>query len=131
MQNELPFFENVEQALSQCVQALGGAKVVGHMFWADKPMEDARTLLLNCLNPSRKEKLDYTQVMFLFREAKNVGCYAPYQWYSGEIGFDARPITKAEEVDRLTSVVEQSTKTLSVALAQLERIQRANVKGVV
>lgn len=130
MQNELPFYENVEQALAQCVQALGGAKTVGNMFWADKPMEDARTLLLNCVNPARKEKLDYTQIMFLFREAKNVGCYAPYQWFSNEIGYDARPITKAEEVDRLTSVVEQSTKTLSAALSQLERIQRSSIKAV-
>jgi hypothetical protein len=129
MQNELPFFEDVEQALTQCVQALGGAKVVGHMLWRDKQMEDARSLLLNCLNSSRKEKLDYTQVMFLFREAKNAGCYAPFEWYSGEIGFDARPVTKAEETDRLTSVVEQSTKTLSAALAQLERIQHANKQG--
>lgn len=129
MQNELPFFENVEQALAECVKALGGAKVVGNKFWPDKPVEEARTLLLNCCNPSRKEKLDYTQVMFLFREARSVGCYAPYQWYSNEIGFDARPVTKAEETDRLTSVIEHSTKTLSAALAQLERIKGAGKAG--
>lgn len=34
------------------------------------------------------------------------------------------PGTKAEEADRLALVVEQSTKTLSSALAALERLHR-------
>ena len=131
MQGELPFYENVEQALSACIQALGGAKTVGNALWGDKPLEESRTLLLNCVNAQRKEKLDYTQVMFIFQEAKNVGCYEPYFWYSNEIGYDARPITKAEEVDRLTTVIENSTKDLSKALAHLERIKRTDTMKVI
>jgi len=123
MQSEMPFYENIEQALTACIQALGGAKQVAHKLWADKNPEEGRTLLLNCVNPTRKEKLDYTQVMYLFREAKAIGCHAPYLWFSNEIGYDARPITKAEEVDRLTTVVEQSAKLLAAALTQLEKIQ--------
>ena len=126
MQTEMPFFEGIEQALAACVQALGGAKAVGAKLWPDKSVEDARTLLLNCMNSTRKEKLDYTQIMFLFREAKAAGCHAPFAWFANEIGYDTKPITKAEEVDRLTSVVEQASKTLSAAVASLERIQRTN-----
>ncbi len=129
MQNEMPFFEGVEQVLSACVQALGGAKVVGSKLWPDKSVEDARTLLLNCMNTSRKEKLDYTQIMYLFREAKQVGCYAPFSWFARECEFEARPITKAEEVDRLTSVIEQSSKALAASVAALERIQRGQQKA--
>jgi hypothetical protein len=50
---------------------------------------------------------------------------------SAQVGYDARAVTKAEEADRLTTVVDQSTKTLAAALAQLERIQRTNsIKAV-
>lgn len=41
-----------------------------------------------------------------------------------DVEFDARPLTKDEEVDRVTAVVETTTKTLISALAVLERLQR-------
>lgn len=131
MQAEMPFFEGPEDALRAAVQALGGAKQIGAQLWPDKTPDAAGRLVQDCLNPSRSEKFDVTQVMFIFRRAKEAGCHGPFMWFSGEVGYDARPITKAEEADRLTTVVEQSTKTLAAALAQLERIQRTNnIKAV-
>ena len=131
MQAEMPFYEGPEDALRAAVQALGGAKQVGAMIWPDKTPDSAGRLVQDCLNPSRAEKFDVTQVMFVLRRAKEAGVHGPFMWFAGEIGYDARPITKAEEADRLTTVVEQSTKTLATALAQLERIQRSqNIKVV-
>lgn len=49
---------------------------------------------------------------------------------ASEIGYDAKPVSPAEEVDRLTSVVEQSTAALTSALAQLERVQARNLRSV-
>lgn len=123
MQTEMPFYEGIEDALRGAIQALGGAKRVATTLWPDKPVEEARSLLLNCINPARKEKLDYSQLMWVFREAKRTGFLAAFQC-ARECEFEARALTKAEEVDRLTSVVEQSTKTLASALATLERLQR-------
>jgi hypothetical protein len=45
---------------------------------------------------------------------------------SAHLGYDARPITPAEEVDRLTAVVESASKTLAGAVAALERIQKTS-----
>lgn len=125
MQAELPFFECPEDALRAAVQALGGAKQVGARLWPDKTPDNAGRLLLDCLNPSRSEKLDLGQTMRLLGWAKEAGVHGPMAWICGEIGYDARPITKAEEVDRVTTVIEQSTKTLAAALATFERLQRA------
>ncbi len=124
MQNELPFFEGPEDALRAAVQALGGAKKVGVMLWPDKGVDAASRLLLDCLNQSRAEKLELTQIMRVFALAKEAGCHAPYQWFSAELGYDVKPITRAEEVDRLTNVIEQSGRTLAMALSALERIQQ-------
>lgn len=130
MQTELPFYEGPEDALRAAVQALGGAKKVGTLLWPDKGVDNASRLLLDCINPSRAEKLELSQIMRVFALAKDSGCHGPFAWFSGEIGYDVKPITKAEEVDRLTTVVEQSTKTLSAALAALERIQTGAVTKV-
>lgn len=125
MQSEMPFYEGAEDALKASVQALGGAKSVGSRLWPDKSVEDARTLLLNCINPDRKEKFDYSQLIWLFREAKRKGHTAGFDWFARECEFDSRPVTLAEEVDRVTSVIDQSTKTLTAALATLERLKRS------
>jgi len=130
MQGEMPFFESPEQALEACVQHVGGAKAVGVMLWPDKTVDNARTYLLACLNADRPEKLSMSQMIMVFRLAKQAGYHAGFEFFAHECEYDARPITKAEEVDRLTSVVEQSSKTLSAALATLERIQRTQIKAV-
>lgn len=123
MQADLPFYETPEDALRAAVQSLGGSKKVGIMIWPDKGVDNASRLLMDCLNTSRAEKLDVSQVMRVLALAKDAGCHSPFSWMAGAIGYDVTPITKAEEVDRLTTVVEQSTKTLAAALQQIERIQ--------
>jgi hypothetical protein len=123
MQGEMPFYEDPEQALEACVQALGGAKKVGPMLWPDKGIDNARTYLLACLNSDRPEKLSYSQIVFIFKEARAIGFHAGFEWFAHQCEYEARPITRAEEMDRLTSVIESSSKTLAGALALLERLQ--------
>lgn len=125
MQAEMPFYESPEQALMAAVQHLGGAKQVGALLWPDKSPDGARTRLLDCLNPARAERLDMSEAMFILKQSKDRGFHAPFLWVSGEIGYEARPITKAEEEDRLTTVIDNATRTLAAALPMLERMQRA------
>lgn len=123
MQNEMPFFEDELDALKAAVQALGGSKRVGQMLWQDRGVDAASRLLLDSLNPGRNEKLSLSQVMFILRSAKDAGCHAPFQWLAGEIGYDAHPVSKAEEVDRCVAVVESTSKQLADALRVLERLK--------
>lgn len=126
MQTEMLFFESPEDALRTAIQALGGAKKVGAMLWPDKSIDNAARLLLDCVNASRPEKLEITQIMRVFALAREIGCHAPFAWFSGEVGYEAKPIVKSDEVDRLASMIEQSSKLLAASLAALERIQRGN-----
>ena len=123
MQSDLPFYESPEDALKAAVQALGGAKKVGPMLWPDKTVDNAARGLLDCLNNGRAEKLELSQVMMIFTMAKDAGFHGPFAWWSGEIGYDSKPIAKAEEIDRLATIVEQSSRTLAAAVSALERIK--------
>lgn len=124
MQADLPFYEGPEDALRAAVQALGGAKVVGARLWPDKTPDAAGRQMLDSLNTGRAEKLELSQVMRVLAWAREVGVHGPMAWIAAEVGYEARPVTRAEEVDRLTQVVEQSSKQLQQALATLERMQR-------
>lgn len=123
MQVEMPFFECAEDALKSAVQALGGAKVVGPMLWPDKSVDSAARQLLDCLNTSRSEKLDVSQVILVFTKARSAGHHVPFMWFAQEVGYEAKPVTKEEEVDRLTFVIENSTKQLEAALNHLSRLK--------
>lgn len=130
MQTEMPFFEGPEDALREAVRGLGGPKRVGPMLWPDKTPDAAARLLQDCLNVSREEKLALSQVMLVLRAARDAGVHAPFQYIAGELGYDAKPITREEETDRLASVIEHSTATLASALAHLERLQAGAVRRV-
>lgn len=126
MQADLPFYESPESALRAAMEALGGAKAAGHMLWPDKSIDNAGRQLLDCLNPSRAEKLDLSQAMHLLAKAKEKGHHASMAWICNEVGYEApRPTTQAEDVDRVTKVIEQSTTALAGALATLERLRFA------
>lgn len=127
MQTEMPFYETPEEALSAAVQHLGGAKKVGAMLWPDKTADTARSRLLDCLNTAQPAKLDLSEAMFIFKKAKEAGCHSPFIWFCGDIGYESRPTSKAEETDRLTAVIDNATRTLAAALPMLERMQRARV----
>ena len=129
MQSELPFYESPEDALRAAVQALGGAKKLGALLWPDKGVDNAARHLLDCINANRHEKLELSQVMRILALAKEAGCHAPMAWLAAEVGYDVIPVTRADEVDRLATVVEQSSKTLAAALGALERIHNAGERA--
>ena len=124
MQAEMPFFEGLEQALNSAIEHLGGAKAVGVKLWPAKIPDAARTRLLDSLNPSRPERLSPAEVVFILRLAREAGLHAAMQWLAAELGYEVKPITRAEEVDRVASVIEESSRTLAAAMATLERLQR-------
>lgn len=124
MQNSL-FYERVEDAIDEVCRALGGRKKVACELWPDKPARDAHNLLDACLNSDRRERLTPSQLLYIARRGREAGCHAVMTYIDHDCGYASTPVSKCEEVDRLTSVVEQSAKTLATALATLERMQRA------
>lgn len=124
MQSSL-FHERVEDALDEVIRHCGGRKKVACEMWPDKPAREAHNLMDACLNPERRERFAPSQVLYLARRGREVGCHAMMAYFARECGYaEVKPITKDEEVDRVTAVVETTTKTLISALAVLERLQR-------
>lgn len=124
MQGEMPFYEGELKALEAAVMACGGTKKVGLMLWPDKTLDASGRLVSDCLNANCDRKFDLSQIMLILRTAKDAGCHAPFQWIAGEIGYEAKPVTKAEELDRMTTVIEKASKELAHAIATMERLQK-------
>lgn len=110
--------------MKSVIQHIGGVKRVGPMLFPDKTVDASARYLLDCVNHDRPEKLSLSQTMMLLRLAHEAGHHTAFSWLAAQIGYDIKPITRADEVDRLTDVIDQSTKTLAAALGTLERLQR-------
>lgn len=74
--------QDIYEALSDAVRALGGAKRVGSMLQPAKTVSQAEKWLLDCLNPNRNETLDPAETGLIRRECKHIG-------YHGLIYFEA------------------------------------------
>lgn len=65
-QSELPFFDSAEAATRHSIEASGKSlKEVASALWPDRNIEAARTLLANCLNENRPERLTCDQHAFV------------------------------------------------------------------
>lgn len=118
--NQSLFHDSLSDALTEVVKALGGHKVVGAMLKPEKTPDSAGRWLLDCLNPSRAERLDPDQVLFIMREGRKANCHASINYVLRDCGYaDAQPIEPEDERARLqrefinaVAVVQQLGKRL-------------------
>lgn len=126
------FVESVYDALRSIVQHLGGPKVVAAKLWPAKSVDDARRLLLDCLNPDRAEKLDAEQIVMLFRMGREAQFHVAKHWLDSETGYlPSVPADPVEEQARLVTVIESAGLTLQRALNALDKMrERPNLQKV-
>lgn len=118
------FVENVYDALRAIVQHLGGPKVVGAALWPAKSVDDARKLLLDCLNAERHEKLDPDQVVHLLRMAREAGFHVAKHWFDSETGYlPSTPADPTEEQARLVTVIESAGAQIQRAIEALDKLR--------
>jgi hypothetical protein len=118
------FIESVYDALTSAVKVAGGPKHVGSLLFPGKPVDDARSMLLNALDPSRREKLDPEQVIYILRLARDAGYHDAKHWLDLELGYAATPPVDAnDQAAELARVIAGAGEQLRRATDALERLQ--------
>lgn len=116
------FHETFQDALKDCVRALGGAKIVGHAMRPEKTIDDARKWLLNSLDDARAEKLSPDQVIWIMREARKAGCHAGAAYVMRECGYaEPQPLEPEDERAALQREFVQQSKALHALMTRMER----------
>lgn len=126
-QQEL-FYETLIDAIRATVDALGGPKVVGQMLWHEKGTDEARRLLLDCLNPDRAQRLDPERLVLLLKIARAKGVHTAIGWILDEVGY-AKP-QPVEPEDQQAELIRQFNRAAESVTAMGERILRLGVQGV-
>jgi hypothetical protein len=122
--NSLPLFvEDVFDALKAGVQFMGGAKLVAAQLWPNKPVEQARKDLLDCLNRDNDRKLDAEDILALLRMYRISGYHGAKHYIDEDTGYEpTAPKDPAVQRDRLADALERATSTFEELTRQAKQI---------
>lgn len=123
-QGEL-FYETLTDALRATVDALGGPKVVGQSLWPEKGTDEARRLLLDCLNPDRAQRLDPDRLVLLMKMARAKGIHTAIGWILDELGY-AKPVP-VDPDDQQSDLMRQYIRSVEQQKQLVDRLARLNV----
>lgn len=118
------FYDTYEDAIRDCVTALGGNKKVGNMLWPAMPADEAGRKLAHCLNPEKREKLDLGELRLIRREARKAGIHILAHYEARDAGYaEPQPLTPEDEVAQLQKEFIASVKVLEAIQARMARVQ--------
>lgn len=121
MQSQL-FYDTYEDAIRDCVLALGGMKQVGNMLWPAMPADDAGRKLAHCLNTDKREKLDLGELALIRREARKVGVHILAHYEARDAGYaDPQPLNPEDEAAQLQREYIAAVKAMSAIQSRLDR----------
>jgi len=125
------FYEDVNEALREVVNHLGGAKKVGVMLWPDKSVEQAHPLLLACFNTERRERLTPEQVVLLLKWGREQGCHAALHFICDTTGYHRPdPINSEDEKARLQREFVEGVKHLNELEQRMEAMGGVQLRAV-
>jgi hypothetical protein len=127
IQDEL-FYQDVYRATEAACRVIGGggkewAKVCGHMLWPEKDPDDAGAYLNNCLDKTRRERLNPQQFLLVAREAKRRGCHVLMAFICDDTEYQrTNPIEPEDQRAAIQIRAEKLVSELSSLVNRLERI---------
>jgi len=117
------FYDTYEDAIRDCVTALGGNKAVGNMLWPALPADEAGRKLAHCLNPEKREKLDLGELRLIRRAARQAGVHILAHYEARDAGYtEPQPLNPEDEAAQLQREFIASVKALEQLQARLARV---------
>lgn len=115
------FYEDYLSALRDDVQALGGNKVVGKIFYGTLAPDEAGRRLATKLNENRQERLSTDEERWIMKRAREVrGFSAALYFVCDEAGFERpKAINREEEKTQVLREVLESMAALQKRFDEL------------
>lgn len=120
---QIPMFvDDLNEAIRATVNALGGMKAVGADLKPEKSAVDAGKWLADCLNTSKRDRLDPDQLAFIRRRARAAGCHILAAFEAQDAGYaPPQPIAPEDEAAQLQREFIASVKALQDIQNKLAR----------
>lgn len=118
------FYDTYEDAIRDCVTALGGFKKVGSMLWPAMPADDAGRKLAHCLNQEKREKLDLGELRLIRRTARQAGVHILAHYEARDAGYaEPQPLNPEDEAAQLQREFIAAVRGLEALQARMTQLQ--------
>ena len=131
--NSLPLFQDLDDALTAAIHALGGFKDLGVRLRPELQMKPvaAAQWLRDCLNPEKRERLNPDQFLTLLRMAREADYHAAKHWIDAELGYAAgAPLNPRDELAQLQRAWIESVHLQKELADKIERLARSPLQAV-
>lgn len=111
------------KVLERVVVALGGSKQVAGRLWPDKGIDEARRLLCDCLSDERPAKLDFSQVLFILKLARERGIHDGINYICASLSYaEPQPIEPRDEAAELQRQYIEAARMMGKLADRIERL---------
>lgn len=127
----MPTINTPEAALQAAVDAIGTLQQVACRLRPEleRQPDEAGRWLASCLDPDRKHKLSYSQIVLLFRWAAETGDHRGFRAMAELTGYRAEPFDPQAEIKALLKQSEiASQRAAELSAEALARMQAAGLK---
>jgi len=132
-QASLVLFQDVNDALTAAIHAIGGFKKVGIALRPELEVrpQQAAQWLRDCLNQDKRERLHPDQVMHLLRMAREGNYHAAKHWIDGQTGYsESTPLDPRDELAQLQGRFIEAVHMSRDIADKIERLARSPLKAV-
>lgn len=125
MQQDPLFFDSIDDAIGNAVQALGGFKRVACDLWPSMKAESAYSKLKAALDPAKeRENLDQHEIELISDRAAAVGNYAIPRWFAERCGGEFRVVAPVERALDLQQRFDKGVGELTQLVERMERLRK-------
>lgn len=124
MNEQLPLLcDDVYEALSATVLAIGGFKKVGATLRPELPIDQAGRWLSDCCNSHRDHELKPTHLALIRRLAHEAGCHVLVTFEARDAGYaDPIPLKPEDQIADLQRQFLTGADELKAMLARIEKL---------
>lgn len=124
MTEQLPLIcEDMYEALSAKVLAIGGFKRVGATLRPELPIEQAGRWLSDCCNAQRDHELKPAHLALIRKMARQAGVHVLATFEAREAGYvDPVPVKREDVIADLRHQVIKASENFQAAVARLEKL---------
>jgi len=131
--NSLALFQDMNDALTAAIHAIGGFKQVGVALrpeLAGRP-QTAAQWLRDCLNHEKRDKLAPEQMLHLLRMAREANYHAAKHWIDAEAGYTTgMPVNPRDELARAQRQFIEAVHIARDMADKIDRLARSPLQAV-
>lgn len=123
MQQQQLIHESINDAIRECILAIGGYKPVGLALKPELPADQAGQYVRDRLNPERRERFSPEQLLWILREARKARCHAGMRFLATEAGYaEPVPLDPQDEQAQLMRQFIEAQRQIQALASRMERI---------